>query len=171
MDKFTDPDFLDFLVRKEFDWTSIVQEFSDRLIEDEYNSEIAEKALEISYDLFPDGSDNENDLMDKRHEFVSAFMEYCRCDFIKQQARNLDMVDRKDYESKKIADARVSIHGKAQYYRGIRDSERSFHKMSAYGFSAWKLRYKGGFQDENIAHDSEDETWDAMIALQENKDV
>ena len=58
-------EFFEFLLRKDFCWDSIFEEMSDRLMEDEFNSPIAEKALDIAFELYPDGSDKENELMEK----------------------------------------------------------------------------------------------------------
>ena len=160
--------FYSFIISKHFCWQDISQEFSDRLMEDEFNSPIAEEALDIAFDVYPDGSDEENELMEKRHEFVSDFMEYCRCEYIRETAGNLDMVNRSEYEKQSIADARVSIHGKASYYRGRRDAMNEFAKISGYAFSKWKLQWKGGFE-EKIPQDSEDEAWEQLKAFAEVK--
>ena len=63
--------------------------------------------------------------MDKRHEFVSNFIEYCRSEVIKKWASNLGMIT--PSQSMKSGDLRC----KEIYNR--------FRNMSCYGFSQWKM--------------------------------
>ena len=176
-------EFFGFLIRKDFDWDSIFEEMSDRLMEDEFNSPIAEKALDIACDLYPDGSDTEDELMEKRHEFVSDFMEHCRCEYIKQCAENLGMVTIE--KAQENADAQTKFAVKV--YKDRLDLQAdNFRNMSSYQFSAWKLDQDMNEvnEDENyfdpceldihydstsrIPQDSEDECWEQMKVMQKN---
>ena len=159
-------------------------EMSDRLIEDQFNSSTAENFLDTAFDMFPDGPGlDTDDLMDKRHELVSAAMDHLTNIVIKKWATNLGMVNKKDYESKEIADLRVK-----QVYD-------HFRSLSAYQFSEWKLGNPTQFNPksdvgaefkikESILNDaidqlddkykdvtrqpqdSEDEAWEQMKAFQ-----
>ena len=149
MSNYTTPNFLDFIVRKHFAFEEIEQEMSDRLIEDEFNSDIAEQALEIAFDLYPDdqvGKDND-DLMDLRHEFVSEFMEYVRSEVVKKWASNLGMYTKDEAQSNVDTQREAcKIYWEKKvntaYDDGVNDTFKKFRKMSSYQFSAWKLGVK-----------------------------
>ena len=180
-------EFFGFLIRKDFDWDSIFEEMSDRLMEDEFNSPIAEKALDIAFDLYPDGSDTNDELMEKRHEFVSDFMEHCRCEYIKQCAENLGMVTID--KAQENADAQTKFAVKV-YKDRLELQADNFRNMSCYRFSQWKLEQSNNHKmndefdpcdldihydnsSERVPQDSEDEAWEQMMAFQRNnfKDI
>ena len=161
--------FFEFLLRKEFDFPSIEQDLSDRWREDEFNCEYAEKALDIACDLYPDGSEDNDSLMDKRHEFVSEFLEYMRCAVTKKWAKNLGMV--------KISKAQENANAQAEevskmWKRRIELQAENFFNMSCYQFSEWKLDYDRtknphkDLEDIRQPQDSEDEAWEQMEAFQ-----
>ena len=177
------PEFFNFLIRKDFDWNSIFEEMSDRLMEDEFNSDIAEAALDIAFKLYPDGSDSESELMEIRHTFVSDFMEHCRCEYIKQCAENLGMVTKEEADNRANAQAKEAV----KFWKNKLDVQAdNFRNMSSYQFSAWKLdqdleehwtdndeRHDMDYFDpceldihydssNKIPQDSEDETWEQM---------
>ena len=160
--------FFSFLLRKEFDFSEIMQDLSDRWTEDEYNCEYAEAALDIAYDIYPDGSMDENALMDKRHEFVSEFLEYMRSETVKQWASNLGMVTIKKAQE----NANAQSEEACKYWkRKIELQAENFAKMSAYQFSAWKLDYADAktYRDnpmDYMPQDSEDEAWEQLMAFQ-----
>ena len=153
------PEFFNFLIRKDFDWDSIAEEMSDRLMEDEFNSDIAEHALDIAFKLYPDGSDSDSELMDIRHEFVSEFMEHCRCEYVKQCAGNLGMFTRE--EAKNNADIQAAEAVKF-WKKQLENQADKFRSMSCYEFSQWKLDQD--IKEEPIPQDSEDEVWEQMRA-------
>lgn len=168
--------FFEFLLRKDFDFPSIEQDLSDRWREDEFNCEYAEAALDIACDLYPDGSEDNDSLMDKRHEFVSEFLEYMRCAVVKKWAENLGMV--------KIAKAQENANAQAEevskmWKRRIELQAKNFSEMSCYQFSQWKLDYEKvknphkDLEDIRQPQDSEDEAWEQMKAFQRDnfKDI
>ena len=161
-------EFFSFILSKHFDWQEINQEMSDRLMEDEFNSTIAEEALDIAFDVYPDGSDIENELMDKRHEFVSDFMEYCRCEYIKECAGNMGMISLKaSNEKANLQAAEATKFWKAQVER----QAKNFRNMSSYQFSNWKLDYDDvkEYRDDVMDYmpqDSEDEAWEQLMVFQ-----
>ena len=171
--------FFDFILRKHMDFDEIQQDFSDRLTEDEYNTDYAEAALDVAFDIFPEGpGKDENDVMDNRHEFVGEFLEYIRCEVIKKWAKNLGMMTKEEADHKANAQAAFVT--------------QRFKNMSSYEFSAWKLNvpandktqerimeqvedsvfYDAKYgEDDNLPseyepQDSEDECWEQMIAQQ-----
>ena len=161
--------FFEFLLRKEFDFPSIEQDLSDRWREDEFNCEYAEKALDIACDLYPDGSEDNDSLMDKRHEFVSEFLEYMRCAVTKKWAENLGMV--------KISKAQENANAQAEevskmWKRRIELQADNFRNMSCYEFSQWKLD-QDIKESDYTPQDSEDEAWEQMKAFQRDnfKDI
>ena len=186
--------FFEFLLRKDFDFPSIEQDLSDRWREDEFNCEYAEAALDIAFDLYPDGSEDNDSLMDKRHEFVSEFLEHMRCEVVKKWAGNLGMVT--------IAKAQENANAQAEevskmWKRRIDLQADNFRKMSCYEFSQWKMDAIDKEQKANaeritqdhfdpceldihydnssdrIPQDSEDEAWEQMKAFQRDnfKDI
>ena len=162
------PEFFNFLIRKDFDWNSIFEEMSDRLMEDEFNSDIAEAALDIAFKLYPDGSDTESELMELRHTFVSDFMEHCRCEYIKQCASNLGMFTREEAQNNADIQAKEAV----KFWKNkIEHQADKFRNMSCYEFSQWKLEQNG--KEEDMPDDSEDELWKQMEAMQKaiNKNV
>ena len=90
---FNNDNFMDFILRKHFDLSEIEQDLSDRWREDEFNCYIAEQALDIACDLYPDDQPGEDDdtLMDKRHVWVADFLEFVRSEVIRKWAINLGM--------------------------------------------------------------------------------
>ena len=93
--------FFEFILSKHMDFSEIEQDFSDRLCEDEYNTDYAEAALDVAFDLFPDApGQDENTLMDNRHEFVGEFLEYVRSEVTKKWARNLGMLTAEEAREK-----------------------------------------------------------------------
>lgn len=170
-------EFFEFLIRKDFDWPTIFEEMSDRLMEDEFNSPVAEHALDIAFDLYPDGSDTNDELMDKRHEFVSDFMEHCRCEYIKECAENLGMVS--IAKAQENADAQTKFAVKV-YKDRLELQAENFRNMSAYQFSQWKLEQMnhhkmdevtitestGKQVTKRVPQDSEDEAWEQLMAFQ-----
>lgn len=160
MASFTSENFLDFIMKKHFDFCSIEEEMSDRLIEDEFNSDIAEQALDIAFDLYPDdqpGKDND-DLMDLRHEFVSSFMEYARSEVTKKWASNLGMITKEEAITRGNLQASEAVkHWKLKAERqyndgfddGVNETLKKHRKMSAYQFSAWKLGAKADDPDQD----------------------
>ena len=156
--------FFDFLLRKEFDFAEIMQDLSDRWREDEFNCQYAEKALDIAFDLYPDGSSDSQDvLMDQRHEFVSDFLEHMRCEVTKTWAENLGMVT--------IAKAQENANAQAEevskmWKRRIDLQAENFRNMSCYRFSQWKLEQSNNHKMDRVPQDSEDEAWEQMKAFQ-----
>ena len=165
--------FYNFIINKHFCWEDIIQEFSDRLMEDEFNSPIAEQALDIAFDVYADGTDDENELIEKRHEFVSDFMEYLRCDYIKQSAGNLGMVSAQEATDK----ANLQAKEATKYWKAKLEKQASnFRNMSSYEFSNWKLNYDSvkEYRDDvtdYMPQDSEDEAWEQMRVFKECKCV
>lgn len=167
--------FFDFLLRKEFCFDEIMQDLSDRWREDEFNCEYAEKALDIACDLYPDGSESEDALMDKRHEFVSDFLEHMRCEVTKTWASNLGMVTIEKAQENANAQAAEAVK---MYKKQIELQAKNFRNMSAYQFAEWKLSYDAFPKMENpnpfgpmpsedhIVQDSEDEAWEQLMAFQ-----
>ena len=120
----------DFVIRKEIPFESIEQEMADRLEEDEFNSDIAEKALDLACGLYPERPGVDIDeTIDKRHTFVSEFMEYCREEVTKKWASNLGMFTREEAQNNVETQRKIC----KEYWIN------KFKKMSAYQFSAWKL--------------------------------
>lgn len=154
--------FFNFLLRKEFDFSEIMQDLSDRWREDEFNCEYAEKALDIAFDLYPDGSESEDSLMDKRHEFVSDFLEHMRCEVTKTWAENLGMVtiDKAQENANAQAAEAVKI-----YKKQLELQAENFKNMSCYRFSQWKLEQSNHHKMDRVPQDSEDECWEQMAAM------
>ena len=122
--------FFDFVIRKEIPFESIEQEMSDRLMEDEFNSDIAEKALDVACEIYEEKPGEDlNDTIEKRHEFVSEFMEYCREEVTKKWASNLGMFTKEEAQNNVDTQRKIC----KEYWTS------KFKKMSAYQFSAWKL--------------------------------
>ena len=147
------------------DWPSIFEEMSDRLMEDEFNSPIAEAALDIAFDLYPDGSDTNDELMEKRHEFVSDFMEHCRCEYIKECAENLGMVTIDKAQENANAQTKMAV---GVYKNRLELQAENFRNMSCYRFSQWKLEQSNNHKMDRVPQDSEDEAWEQLEAFQRN---
>ena len=157
--------FMDFIMRKHFAFEDVFQELSDILIEDEFNTSTAESALDISFDLFPDvPGEDLDDTFDKRHEWVSTFMEYAKTEVIKKMATNCGMITLE--ASNKKANDQGELVSKIIHER--------FKNMSSYEFSRWKLTGKNtspGMADDTMPseyepQDSEDEAWEQMRVFQ-----
>lgn len=185
------PEFFDFIVRKEIPYESLEEDFHNFSGEDSFNSDVAEKALEIAFSLYPDeSSDNEDDLMDKRHEFVNEFLEYARCLVVKTWAENLGMVTIE--KAQENANAQTAFAVKV-YKDRLELQAENFRNMSSYQFSKWKLEQTNHHKMENpnpfgpmpaedheitmtestgkvvtkrVPQDSEDEAWEQMVAFQ-----
>ena len=180
------PEFFNFLIRKDFCWEDIIQEMSDRLMEDEFNSDIAEKALDIAFELYPDGSDTHEELMELRHTFVSDFMEHCRCEYVMQSAGNLGMFTREEAQNNADIQAKEAV----KFWKNkLQVQADNFRNMSGYQFSQWKLdnindqleefHSKEDYFDpceldvhydskSRIPQDSEDECWEQMRANEQS---
>ena len=156
MTKYNNSEFFDFLIRKEIPFECLEEDFANFAGEDSFNSDIAEKALEIAFDLYPDKpGEDEDDTMEKRHEFVDEFLEYARCEVVKKWASNLGMYTKeeaqanvdtqrkvcKDYWTnifnKKMAENSLSDYN-AGYDEGVNDTLKKFRNMSSYAHSKWK---------------------------------
>ena len=89
-----------FLLRKDICFESVEQHYSDLWLEDEFNSDLAEKALDIACEIYQEKPGEDlNDTIDKRHEFVSEFLEHCRNEVVRKWACNLGYVHVKGYVS------------------------------------------------------------------------
>ena len=185
--------FFEFVIAKHIPFETLEEDFANFAGEDSFNSEVAEAALELSFDLYPDdqvGKDND-DLMDLRHEFVDEFLEYARCEVIKKWAGNLGMFTKEEVKARINDQVQIS----KEYWTN------KFKKMSSYQFSAWKLGvpaddkeqdrimeqvedsvfYDAKYPDEEreviistvaegqktirVPQDSEDECWEQMRAM------
>lgn len=167
--------FFDFLIRKEIPFECLEEDFPNFIGEDSFNSDIAEKALEISYSLYPDGSDTEDELMEKRHQFVDEFIEYARCEVVKKWAENLGMVTID--KAQENANAQTAFAVKVYKDRIQHQAER-FASMSSYEHSKWKMEYNNkdhevtistvgeGTKTIRVPQDSEDEAWEQLMAFQ-----
>lgn len=140
--------FFDFIIRKEIPFECLEEDFANFAGEDSFNSEVAEKALDIAFELYPDKpGEDEDDTMDKRHEFVSEFLEYARCEVVKKWAKNLGMSTQEQVKQHITNQAEIS----KEYW------QRKFKRMSCYEFSAWKLGVPADDKDnERIMEQVED---------------
>ena len=165
---FTSPHFFEFVITKHIPFESLEEDFANFAGEDSFNSEIAEAALELAFDLYPDdqpGKDND-DLMELRHNFVDEFLEHARCEVIKKWAGNLGMytkaeaqanVDTQVQVSKEYWSKKVDKAYNDGWDDAVNDTLNKFRKKSAYQFSAWKLGAKGNDKDqERIMEQVED---------------
>ena len=157
MSNFTTPNFFEFVIAKHIPFETLEEDFANFVGEDSFNSETAEAALELAFDLYPDdqaGKDDE-DQMELRHNFVDEFLEYARCVVIKKWASNLGMYTKeqaqsnvdtqvqvsKEYWTKKIDLARERSYNDG-FDDGVNETLKKHRKMSSYQFSAWKLGVK-----------------------------
>ena len=141
--------FFEFILRKHMDFSEIEQDFSDRIMEDEYNTDYAEAALDVAFDLFPEGpGKDENDVMDNRHEFVSEFINYIHNQVTIKWARNLGMITKEEAAQKANDQAAevarsYKLRAERRYLDGVDDGKTEagfeFAQMSGYAFSKWKL--------------------------------
>jgi len=165
---FTTPSFFEFVIAKHIPFESLEEDFANFAGEDSFNSEIAEAALDLAFDLYPDdqvGKDND-ELMELRHEFVDEFLEYARCEVIKKWAGNLGMytkeqaqsnVDTQVQVSKEYWSKKVDKAYNDGFDEGVNDTLNKFRKMSSYKFSAWKLGAPGkDKENEKIMENVED---------------
>ena len=157
-------DFFRFLESKQLPLDEYEEEMSDMLC-DQFNTGLAEAALDVSFDLFPEKpGEDEDTTFDKRHEFVSEYMDYAQNEIIKKWASNLGMIDVK--KSQENANAQGELVSKIIHKR--------FKDMSSYEFSQWKLTGKNtspGMADDTMPseyepQDSEDEAWEQMRVFQ-----
>lgn len=180
--------FFEFVIAKHIPFESLEEDFANFAGEDSFNSEVAEAALELAFELYPDdqpGKDND-DLMDLRHEFVSEFLEHARCEVIKKWASNLGMFTKeqaqsnvdtqrevsKEYWTKKH-DKELNLARERCYNDGIDDGTRmtikKFSKMSSYAFSKWKLEHQALEQKINASKILADKADDHVVQDSEDE--
>jgi len=182
--------FFDFIIRKDIPFECLEEDFANFAGEDSFNSEVAEKALEIAFELYPDdqvGKDND-DLMELRHEFVDEFLEHARCEVVKKWASNLGMYTKEEAQSnvdtqrkvckeywtnvfnKKMAENSLNDYN-AGYDEGVNDTLKKFRNMSSYAHSKWKREgdpvpmKDDSSPSEYQPQNSEDEAWEQMRAM------
>lgn len=189
-DNFLTKHFFEFVIAKHIPMESLEEDAPYFMGEDSFNSDTAEAALNLAYDLYPEKpGEDESDTMEKRHEFVSEFLEHARCEVVKKWASNLGMLTKEEADAKANAQAAFAV--------------QKFKNMSAYQFSAWKLGVPANDKDNEkimesveddifydakygnefdpcdlditidnssrVPQDSEDEAWEQMMAIRERK--